>query len=74
MEIKRSGSQPSGKGPAKYFTGIVRIDPLFEAHHPARALGASVTPLWNSSTTARPPIGWKRSATSNTAGDLTPFF
>jgi hypothetical protein len=29
MEIKRSGSQPSGKGPAEYFTGIVRIDPLF---------------------------------------------
>ncbi len=31
MEIKRSGSQPSGKGPADYFTGRVRIDPLFEA-------------------------------------------
>ena len=30
MEIKRSGSQPSGKGPAEYFTGTVRIDPLFE--------------------------------------------
>ena len=29
MEIKRSGSQPSGKGPAEYFTGSVRIDPLF---------------------------------------------
>jgi hypothetical protein len=29
MEIKRSGSQPSGKGPAEYFTGTVRIDPLF---------------------------------------------
>jgi hypothetical protein len=43
MEIKRSGSQPSGKGPAEYFTGTVRIDPLFEAKDPARALGASVT-------------------------------
>src|SRR5437879_13144823 len=43
MEIKRSGSQPSGKGPAEYFTGIVRIDPLFQALDPARALGASVT-------------------------------
>jgi len=43
MEIKRSGSQPSGKGPAEYFTGIVRIDPLFQAHDPARAVGASVT-------------------------------
>ena len=29
MEIKRSGSQPSGKGPADYFSGTVRIDPLF---------------------------------------------
>ena len=43
MEIKRSGSQPSGKGPAEYFTGTVRIDPLFQAHDPARAVGASVT-------------------------------
>ena len=43
MEIKRSGSQPSGKGPAVYFTGAVRIDPLFEAPEPARARGASVT-------------------------------
>ena len=31
MEIKRNGSQPSAKGPAEYFTGAVRIDPLFEA-------------------------------------------
>ena len=31
MDIKRSGSQPSGKGPAEYFTGYVRIDPVFEA-------------------------------------------
>src|SRR6266478_1407303 len=43
MEIKRVGSQASGKGPAEYFTGTVRIDPLFEAHAPARALGSSVT-------------------------------
>jgi quercetin dioxygenase-like cupin family protein len=43
MEIKRIGSQPSGRGPAEYFTGTVRIDSLFEAHDPARALGASVT-------------------------------
>src|SRR5881227_2704670 len=43
MEIKRSGSQPSGQGPAEYFTGTIRVDPLFEAYHPARALGASVT-------------------------------
>jgi hypothetical protein len=43
MDIKRSGSQPSGKGPAEYFTGAVRIDPLFEAPDPARAVGANVT-------------------------------
>jgi len=43
MDIKRSGSQPSGKGPAEYFTGAVRIDPLFEAPEPARVVGASVT-------------------------------
>ncbi|HYW39584.1 MAG: cupin domain-containing protein [Bradyrhizobium sp.] len=43
MEIKRSGSQPSGKGPAEYFTGTVRVDPLFDAPHPTRVLGAGVT-------------------------------
>src|SRR5215471_12634750 len=43
MDIRRSGSQPSGKGPADYFTGTVRVDPLFEPQGPARALGASVT-------------------------------
>lgn len=43
MEIKRSGSQPAGKGPAEYFTGTVRVDPLFNAPDPARVLGAAVT-------------------------------
>ncbi|HUK21857.1 MAG TPA: cupin domain-containing protein [Gemmatimonadales bacterium] len=43
MDIKRSGSQPSGSGPAEWFTGTVRIDPLFEAPTPARVSGASVT-------------------------------
>ena len=42
MEIKRVGSQPSGKGPDSYFTGTVRIDPLFQAPAPARAAGAAV--------------------------------
>jgi quercetin dioxygenase-like cupin family protein len=42
-EIKRSGSQPSGRGPAEYFTGTVRSDPLFEAPEPARVLGVCVT-------------------------------
>ena len=43
MEIKRNGSQPSGKGPADWFTGTVRIDRLFEVKAPARASSASVT-------------------------------
>src|SRR5260370_40117887 len=43
MDVKRSGSQPSGKGPAEYFTGAVRVDPLFQAPDPARGIGASVT-------------------------------
>jgi quercetin dioxygenase-like cupin family protein len=43
MEIKRSGSQPSRKGPAEYFTGAVRVDPLFQAPDPARVSGSSVT-------------------------------
>ncbi len=43
MDIKRGGSQPSAKGPSDYFTGAVRIDPLFQARDPARAVGASVT-------------------------------
>jgi quercetin dioxygenase-like cupin family protein len=43
MEIKRNGSQPSTKGSAEYFTGTVRIDPLFQAPDPARAAGGSVT-------------------------------
>jgi len=43
MNIKRSGSQPSGNGQAEYFTGNVRIDPLIDAPSPARVLGASVT-------------------------------
>ena len=43
MEIKRSGSQPSGRGQAEYFTGNVRIDPLHQAPAPARVSIASVT-------------------------------
>jgi quercetin dioxygenase-like cupin family protein len=43
MDITRAGSQPSGKGPADYFTGTVRIDPLFKAPAPARVSGAAVT-------------------------------
>ena len=43
MEIKRAGSQPSAKGPAEWFTGTVRRDPLFEAPEPARVQSAYVT-------------------------------
>src|SRR3954469_17868652 len=53
MDIKRAGSQPSAKGPDEYFTGTVRIDPLFQAPDPARVAGATVTfepgarPAWD---------------------------
>jgi quercetin dioxygenase-like cupin family protein len=43
MEIKRTGSQPSVQGPSDWFTGTVRIDPLFQAPDPAFVQGASVT-------------------------------
>lgn len=43
MNITRSGTQASREGPAEYFTGAVRIEPLFQAPDPARVAGASVT-------------------------------
>ncbi len=43
MEIKRAGTQASSRGPAEWFTGAVRIDPLFQSPDPARVQGASVT-------------------------------
>jgi quercetin dioxygenase-like cupin family protein len=43
MDIKRAGTQPSAKGSADWFTGTVRIDPLFQAPEPARVGGAAVT-------------------------------
>ena len=43
MDIMRVGSRPSGKGPSDWFTGTVRIDPLFQAPDPALVQGASVT-------------------------------
>jgi quercetin dioxygenase-like cupin family protein len=43
MEIQRSGSQHSNKGPADWFTGAVRIDPLAQPPDPARVVAASVT-------------------------------
>lgn len=43
MNVTRNGSRPSSRGGAEFFTGAVRIDPLFEAPEPARVRGASVT-------------------------------
>ncbi len=43
MDITRAGAQPSGKGPADWFTGTVRIDPLFQVKAPALVSGATVT-------------------------------
>jgi hypothetical protein len=43
VNIKRVGTQPSGKGPADWFTGTVRVDPLFQPHAPARVSSARVT-------------------------------
>jgi quercetin dioxygenase-like cupin family protein len=43
MDIKRSGSIPSAKGPSDYFTGAVRIDARFQGTEPARVSGATVT-------------------------------
>lgn len=43
MDIHRSGSQPSQRGPAEFFTGGVRVDPLFQLPEPARGFGANVT-------------------------------
>jgi quercetin dioxygenase-like cupin family protein len=43
MEIKRAGSQPSAKGSADWFTGVVRIDAAFSPPDPARVSGALVT-------------------------------
>jgi quercetin dioxygenase-like cupin family protein len=43
MEITRAGSKPSTKGPSDWFTGTVRVDPLFDRAEPSRISGASVT-------------------------------
>src|SRR5829696_2964886 len=43
LRITRAGSQPSAKGPADYFTGTVRVDPMFPATAPSRVSGGHVT-------------------------------
>ena len=58
MQITRNGSQPSRKGPAEYFTGAVRIDPLFQAPDPARV----AAPASPSSRAPAPPGTRIRSA------------
>src|SRR3954466_2599042 len=69
MEITRAGSKPSGKGPADWFTGAVRIDPLFTAPSPARVGGAAVTfepgarTAWHTH-----PLGQTLIVTSGSAG------
>src|SRR5688500_1367522 len=69
MESKRGGSQPSGKGPAEWFTGSGRIDPLFEAPDRARPSSAGVTfdpgarTAWHSR-----PLGENRIVTAGCGG------
>ena len=73
MEIKKAGAQPSGRGPTEYFTGAVRIDPLFAPTDPGRAGGASVTfepgarTAWQTHPLARASNGWNTSVTSTIA-------
>ena len=55
MDIRRVGCQPSGKGSAEWFTGTVRVDPLFTVHDPARASGSSVTFELGARLARRPP-------------------
>jgi quercetin dioxygenase-like cupin family protein len=43
VQVQRNGSQPSGKGPAEFFTGAVRVDPMFQMQAPARTRGGLVT-------------------------------
>ena len=57
MEIKRIGSQPSSKGPADWFTGTVRIDPLFQANAPA-ARRAQASPSSRVPALRGIPIRW----------------
>jgi len=43
LTINRNGSRPSTKGNSDWFTGVVRVDPLFSAHEPGRVSGGQVT-------------------------------
>jgi quercetin dioxygenase-like cupin family protein len=76
MEIKRSGSQRSSKGPADWFSGTVRIDPLFQANDPARTSGASVTfepgarTVWHTHLPGNKPLPSDRSHKSHSWYDI----
>jgi hypothetical protein len=60
MDIKRSGSQPTGYGPSEYLIGAIRLDPLFEAPAPARAVGVSITVEQPSAGPDADRDGWPR--------------
>ena len=60
MEIKRAGTQPSAKGPSEWFTGTVRIDPLFQAPEPALVQGASFSEIiWTKHWFSLVTSGWE---------------
>ena len=60
MEIKRSGSQPSAKGPAEWFTGTVRIDPLFQPARSGARVSAPASPSSPAPGRRGTPIRWAR--------------
>jgi len=59
MTITRSGSQPSRQGPAEYFTGSARIDPLFQAEDSAHTSAAYVRFEPGADTTGREALAWR---------------
>jgi hypothetical protein len=77
MDIKQNGSQASIEGPAEWFSGRVRIDPLFQAPAPARGLGVSVTfepcsrTAWHSCPfrIPHPRVKWRRQRTPDVGAE-----
>ncbi len=63
MDIHRAGSRPSRRGPAEYFTGAVRLDPVIEAPDPARVRALTVT-FEPGATPPGTPIRWARPCSS----------
>jgi hypothetical protein len=68
MKIARGGAQQSGKGPAEWFTGTVRLDPLFSPPDPGRVAGALVT----FEPGARSTLGHGADAVSVSIADVAP--